>query len=139
MKNLLFKRVVVQKSYDDIYDAIVSCSYRHASNRFCEDSFLIHVLKRYNGGTITLIPVSGHIVRENGYCEVFLNVNANLLFWAGTLLIMFGIVGFVWCLLSSNLTSIPFIGMIGMGIISLTLFFSDAIYCIRKIERRLHR
>lgn len=115
---VLFSRhVVVPKTYEAVYRIIQSSAYCLPKGIFSEESFSMHCARRFKGGIISLIPVTGTITRYNQSVYVTLSIHGGFGFYLGGCLFVLGVLGMLWCVITHASRWIPSVGIILLGIL----------------------
>lgn len=134
---ILSRRVLVQKSLDEVQRILRSSAYRFSKPVFSGHSFSMYCAKRYNGGIISLIPIKGTVVHGAQMLEVKLTVCAGLSFWIGGITTVLAIVGMFWCILLGSSRWVAYMGMLLFGFFILGQNFWEGSAILDRVEHKL--
>lgn len=134
---LLSRNVCVHKTYDETYQVIKSSNYRFSKGHFGKNSFTIHYPKRFNGGTISLLPITGTIVQCDNSVEVVLSIHANMSFYVGWILCIIGAIDSIVHIASGSPRWFPGVGSVLIGMLISGQVLWEGKNTLDMIERKL--
>jgi len=134
---LLSKNVVVRKTREEVRRIVQSSAYYLPKGRFSEESFSMHCARRFNGGIISLIPVTGTITQHNQSVYVTLSINGGFGFYLGCCLFVLGVLGMLWCVITHSSRWIPSVGMILLGLLVSGQFIWEGKALLDRLENKL--
>jgi len=134
---LLSRNVCVHKTYEETYQVIKSSNYRFSKGHFGKNSFTIHYPKRFNGGTISLLPITGTIVQCDNSVEVVLSIHANISFYVGCILCIIGAIDSIVHIASGSPRWFPGVGSVLIGMLISGQVLWEGKNTLDMIERKL--
>lgn len=134
---MLTKQISVNKSVDEVKRIISSCSCFFPKPVFSEDSFTVYLAKRYNGGTISHIRLSGTVHHNHHFTEVTLDIHWNISFIFGIAACLLGILELIYCLILQLAGWIAVAGCILFGVFLCAYSRWEASILLDRVIRKL--
>ena len=131
------RKIVISKSYDEVYNCIKSFAHCVPKGRFNETDFSMRCSKRYGGGNIYLIHISGIIIPYHQMSYIYIFTHADLVFFLGCILCILGVAGLIGCILSYFTRIYSSIGLMIIGLIILIQSISTQKSVIDRLEKKL--
>lgn len=136
---ILTRQVIIPKPIEEAILILKSCAYHFPKATFQEHAFSMHCAKRRNGGYLSLTRITGTVSEHEGSTMITLEVRANLYYLLGFMIILLGVAGLIYCLVSHTDRWIPCLGTILLGLLVGGYSFGTGSELLDLIEHKLIR
>lgn len=134
---LFSKSLAINKKYDDVVKVIKSSAYCGSHTIFTGSHFAIHCARHYKGGIISSIPIKGTITQDVDTVSIILSLHSGFGFYLGSLLLLLGAVGLVYCSIFQESKWIPGLGSVLLGLLICGQYLWEGSAVLDKIEHQL--
>ena len=135
---ILTRRIVVQKTPEELQSIISSCSYRFTRIIFTGKDFSFLCPKRFNGGIVGLFPIKGTISPIGTNLEVSLYACADIPFYFGILLAICAIAGIIRHFFLGLSECIFYIGVLLFGLLLMARTVWESSSLLDLIEKKIY-
>lgn len=136
---ILARHLMVSKSVDEVTGILKSSAYYLPKAIFENTEFSMYRAKRRNGGYLSLTRISGSMLENEDGTMVSLEIHANLNFYIGCIIIILGIMGVIYCIVSNVNRWIPYLGMIILGVLISGQTLWESVEMLDLLQHKLMR